>query len=560
MTDEKDKNIDNINIDKKDKEVNNNNDPEFSFEDLQKQLQRAMKNLNLGSNSFIMPIKTPTPTLTKENKNNIKADTDKKKVKEKNDPQEALKVIRNFALKPKQIKEYLDRFVIKQEEAKKVLSVAVCDHYNHIRKCMQKGNSNFGEYTKQNVLLLGPTGVGKTYLIKCLANLIGVPFVKADATKYSATGYVGHDVEDLVRDLVKIANGNTELAQCGIIYIDEIDKIATSTSEGGKDVSGRGVQINLLKLMEDSEVNLQSQTDMMGQFESVMDMMHGGGGKKKKKTINTRNILFIVSGSFDKMSGMIKKRIDGSMIGFGAEGIKEKPKSEYLVHSTTADFIKYGFEPEFVGRIPIRVTCRELLAEDLSRILIESEGSILRQYVEDFNGYDINLDVTAEAINEIAEKAHKQQTGARGLMTVMEKAFRSFKFELPSTDISNFKVTKDVVSNPQKELENMLSRTDKPLSKEVKQAIINYSKDFEDNHGFILDFNNAAAKAINELSKSTDKSIFEICNEKFKDYPYGLNLILDNLKNKKFNVTAAMVKNPDKALSDRIAKLVKKPS
>jgi ATP-dependent Clp protease ATP-binding subunit ClpX len=558
MTNDKDKNIDNDNKNNTTDENKNNNAAGFSFEDLQKQLQEAMK--NLGSNSFIMPVKTPKPTTDNKDSDGDGVDTGKKKVKEKNDPQEALKIIKNFDLKPKQVKEYLDRFVIKQEEAKKVLSVAVCDHYNHIRNCMQKGDSGFGEYTKQNVLLLGPTGVGKTYLIKCLANLIGVPFVKADATKYSATGYVGHDVEDLVRDLVKIANGNSELAQCGIIYIDEIDKIATRSSEGTRDVSGRGVQINLLKLMEDSEVNLQSQTDMMGQFESVMDMMHGSGSKKKKKTINTRNILFIVSGSFDKLSDMIKKRVDGTMIGFGAEGLKEKPKSEYLVHSTTADFIKYGFEPEFIGRLPIRVTCKELLAEDLSRILIESEGSILRQYVEDFNGYDINLDITAEAINKIAEKAHSQQTGARGLMTVMEKVFRNFKFELPSTETSSFKVTHEVVNNPQRELENILSKADKPLSKEIKQEIAKFSEDFKDKHEFILEFNKAASKAIEDLSKSTGKSVFDVCSGKFKDYPYGLNLISDDLKNKKFSVTAAMVKNPDKALSDRIAKLVKNPS
>ena len=313
---------DKINNDKEtDKKQPENNEDQkntgssFSFEELQKQLQEAMK--NLGTGSFIMPIKTPSKT---ENKSQDKDKT--KPQQEKNDPEEALKVIKNFDLKPKQIKEYLDRFVIKQEEAKKVLSVAVCDHYNHIRKCMKNGTASFGDYTKQNVILLGPTGVGKTYLIKCLANLIGVPFVKADATKYSATGYVGHDVEDLVRDLVKISDGNTELAQCGIIYIDEIDKIATRSSEGSRDVSGRGVQVNLLKLMEDSEVNLQSQTDMMGQFESVMDMMHGSG-KKKKKTINTRNILFIVSGSFDRLSDMIKKRVDGSLIGFGSEGLKK---------------------------------------------------------------------------------------------------------------------------------------------------------------------------------------------------------------------------------------------
>jgi ATP-dependent protease Clp ATPase subunit len=161
-------------------------------------------------------------------------------------------------MKPREVKAYLDRFVIKQHEAKKVLSVTICDHYNHVKQSLSNSEIKDGEYSKQNVLLLGPTGVGKTYLIKNIAKLIGVPFVKVDATKFSETGYVGSDVDELIRDLVKAANGNTEMAQYGIVFIDEIDKIATNTGIEGRDVSGRGVQINLLKLMEDSDVNLFS--------------------------------------------------------------------------------------------------------------------------------------------------------------------------------------------------------------------------------------------------------------------------------------------------------------
>jgi ATP-dependent Clp protease ATP-binding subunit ClpX len=311
--------------------------------------------------------------------------------------------------------------------------------------------------------------------------------------------------------------------------------------------------------MEDSEVNLQSQADMMGQFESVMDMMHGGS-KKKKSTLNTRNILFIVSGSFDKLSDMIKKRVDGSQIGFGADGLTEKPKSEYLEYSTTADFIKYGFEPEFIGRLPIRVTCKELLADDLCKILTESEGSILRQYIEDFEGYNIDLDITFDAIRKIAEKAHKQQTGARGLMTVMERVFRSFKFELPSTNTKFFKVDKDVVEDPEKVLAKLLSKVLEPLPKKIAEELKAFSKDFESKHGFKIEFNKAAANAVYQLSKVTEKPLFDLCNEKFQDYPYGLKLMTEELQNNKFTITAAMVKNPDKALSDRIAKFVKNPA
>ena len=536
----------NTNIDKNSTEKDNDDkkqDDSFSFEEMQKQLQKALK--NLGPNSFVVPVQKQTKEQNQEKKN-PEEDTNK-----------ILDILKNFELKPKEVKKYLDRFVVKQEEAKKVLSVAVCDHYNHIRNCMKKESDNTWEYTKQNVLLLGPTGVGKTYLVKCLANLIGVPFVKADATKYTATGYVGHDVEDLVRDLVKLANGNTELAQYGIIYIDEIDKIACSSVDGSRDVSGRGVQINLLKLMEDSAVNLLSQTDMMGQMESMMNAMHGGG-KKKKNTINTRNILFIVSGSFGQLSEMVKKRIAGSQIGFGNEGLKSVSKSEYLKKSTTADFIKFGFEPEFIGRLPIRVTCEELLARDLEKVLTDSEGSILKQYIHDFSGYDIDFEITNDAISCIAEKAYKQHTGARGLMTIMERIFRNFKFELPSVEVSSFTVNAQTVETPDKVLDQILNDSKEECDIQLFQELDEFIKSYKGEHDFTFNFNKAAANAITKQSSDTGKSIAEICSEKFKDYHLGLNLIVDELKSKTFTITAKMVKNPDKALSDRIAKFYKK--
>ena len=183
-----------------------------------------------------------------------------------------LEKIKNFHMKPREIRDFLDRFVIKQAEAKKVLAVAVCDHYNHVRRCLLNEDTSHSEYGKQNILILGPTGVGKTYLIKNIAKLIGVPFVKVDATKFSETGYVGSDVDDMIRDLVKAANGNVKLAQYGIVFIDEIDKIATTSDLAGRDISGRGVQINLLKLMEESDVSAYSQTDMISQLRAAMSL------------------------------------------------------------------------------------------------------------------------------------------------------------------------------------------------------------------------------------------------------------------------------------------------
>jgi len=224
-----------------------------------------------------------------------------------------------FARKPRDVKAHLDRFVIKQDEAKKVLSVALCDHYNHVR--LAREGRETPNYAKQNIILVGPTGVGKTYLIRSVADLIGVPFVKGDAPKFSETGYVGGDVEDLVRELVRRADGDVERAQYGIIYIDEIDKIATATnSVGGRDVSGRGVQTNLLKLMEETDVAARAPNDIAGQMQAMMDLQRGGTGGRKSETINTKHILFIVSGAFDGLQKIVQRRLREAVIGFAAPG------------------------------------------------------------------------------------------------------------------------------------------------------------------------------------------------------------------------------------------------
>lgn len=521
-------------------------DNENPFEELQKQLHKVFgPNLKMGVTPF-----SPAPGSEATAQKNTSQDEQ---------DEEGLKKIESFALKPKEIRDYLNRYVIQQNEAKKVLSVAICDHYNHVRRCLENPDLLANDYSKQNILLVGPTGVGKTYLMRNIARLVGVPFVKADATKFSETGYVGNDVEELVRDLVKSANGNVQLAQYGIIYIDEIDKIASSfgPNGGGKDVSGRGVQINLLKLMEDTEVNLFSPNDIMGQMQAMM----GRGGKSKDQTINTRHILFIVSGAFDQLAESVKKRVDATSIGFGSTiDTQETPTSKYLSKATTADYIQYGFEPEFIGRVPVRVACEALTAQDLALILTSSEGSLLNQYREDFRGYEVEFTITAEAITDIAERAHQEKTGARGLMTVLESLFRNYKFELPSTGIKSFEVTTDTIAEPDKHLNELIIANKHLLDKVWKTDIDRYVEFFKKSYDIELEFDDKAAEIIIQEALENDKTIRTICQDKFKDFQHGLGIIRRNTQKSKFIIDAKTAQEPDKELSQWVVESFKEQS
>ena len=342
-----------------------------------------------------------------------------------------------FRLRPKDIKDHLDRFVIRQDEAKKVLGVALCDHFQHVR--LTREGDPAPHYVKQNVLLLGPTGVGKTHLIRSAAELIGVPFVKADATKFSETGYVGGDVEELIRDLIRRANGDLERAGQGIVYLDEIDKIA-GREAGTRDVSGRGVQTNLLKLMEDADVPVMSPNETPPP----------GMPRPRENSINTRHILFIVSGAFAGLESVVRRRRGASVDGV--------PASRLIAEATTQDFIEFGFEPEFIGRLPVRVACKGLTADDLYHVMRDSESSLLRQYERAFRAYGIEVRFHADGLRRIAEQAAAENTGARGLMTVCERALREFKFELPSTRIRELVVDAALVDAPEETLSRLLRR------------------------------------------------------------------------------------------------------
>ena len=457
-----------------------------------------------------------------------------------------------FDLKPKEIKKYLDRYVIKQDEAKKALAIAVCDHYNHVRECHENTSAADTDYSKQNIVMLGPTGVGKTYLIRHIAKLIGVPFVKADATRFSETGYVGANVDDLIRELVTQAEDDLELAQYGIIYLDEGDKIATPPNIIGRDVSGRGVQIGLLKLMEETEVDLRAGNDIASQMRAAMEFQKSG--KVDKEVINTRHILFIISGAFTGMEKILKKRLHQSRIGFNAKIVSQTDDvSHYFEQVTPRDFIEFGFEPEFIGRLPVHVVCTELEVDDLFHILKHSEGSIIRQYENAFRAYGITVLFSESGLHRIAEKAIEQKTGARALMTVCEKVLRNYKFELPSTGVNEFAVTAEVVDDPNAELKHIIEDADYNRNTVMREQVRRYEAQFYADHQLQIQFDDEATALICERAIAHERSsIQQVCNELLESYQHGLNLIKQNTGQFTFIFPEAVVENPDQLLEQWI--------
>ncbi|HHE46855.1 MAG TPA: AAA family ATPase [Bacteroidetes bacterium] len=444
-----------------------------------------------------------------------------------------------FDITPEELIDYLSDYIVGQDKAMEIVATKICTHFHRMR--LERENPELPRIVgnvKSNMLLIGPTGVGKTYLIRLIASKLRVPFVKGDATKFSETGYVGGDVEDLVRELVYQVDGNIKLAEYGIIYIDEIDKIASSGNWNGPDVSRSGVQRNLLKLMEETEVDMKVPHDLASQMEAVIETQRTGKAARKK--VNTRNILFVMSGAFQGLPDIISRRLKRGGMGFTGVAITSVEDVENLLEKQhTQDLMDYGFESEFIGRIPVVTHLRTLDEDGLFRILKSPNSAVIQGKRRDFAAYGVDLTFDDDTLRLIAKEAHKIATGARGLVSVVEKYLLPFERSLPSTNVKKLHVTLDLLENPDAFLKELIR----------KHAFESFTDRFFKTTGIKLEFSTGAVKAAIDLAAERGVTLRNFLDDALKDYEYGLKLVGKS----KFIITRSVLSDP-KAYLDKLVK------
>ncbi len=431
---------------------------------------------------------------------------------------------------PSEMKEHLDKYVIGQEDYKKRLAIAAAYHFAMVKA--RKDNNevlkgfNVKRFRKKNTLIAGPSGSGKTYCVEVLGDFLNVPVNIVDATDYTESGYVGKSADDMIRELINMAPGETKRDKAefinkygGLIFIDEMDKKAKEGHMVGVDVSREGFQRAVLKLIERKQVSIEDPMSPASQIQELVDQQRGI--KPSHKTmISTENVLFILGGSFqrphDGMEAIVKKRLDsksgrikedGSLTISGFMMEDNKPKREkyrnYYKNASEDDYIRFGLIPELVGRTPIRTYVNALSKNDLVRIMTKTEDSILDQYKLEYKLFGIDVEFTDEAIEEVARKAEKKKTGARALVSAWETILTDFQFELPGTNFKTFVVTGNVCRKPQDELLALLE----------KSPFINFIDRFRWDYGITLSFTNAAMEYVENYAKQRNMQVSDALNK-----------------------------------------------
>ncbi|MBF0273790.1 MAG: AAA family ATPase [Nitrospinae bacterium] len=456
---------------------------------------------------------------------------------------------------PKEIKQHLDKYVIGQDDYKKRLAIATGYHFKMVHRINMNGNDpKIKRFRKKNTIIAGPSGSGKTYCVEVLGDLLDIPTNIVDATDYTEAGYVGKNAEDMVRELVDFAPGETKLEKAGfitkfggLIFIDEIDKKAKEGGLIGHDISREGFQRAVLKLIERKQISIDSPHSPASQMREMMDAQKGTrAAKKDENLINTENILFVIGGSFqrnvDNLESLVKKRVsmksgrikeDGSItvVGFTPKTEKTKPEKlrNYYKEANADDYIRFGLLPELVGRAPIRTYVNHLSKNDLVRIMTNTEDSILEQYKFEFSLFDIDIIFKDDAIDYVAQQAEKSKTGARALVSVWEDILTNFQFELPGSNFKELVIDAKLCKSPQDSLFKMLERS----------PFMDFIESFKNNTGITISFNKSAEKYIKNYA---DKENIQV-TEAIRTLTKGIDALNYMNYDKEFVITEDILKD-----------------